>query len=74
MQLIRQPKLKKTLSDYQAFCKNILSEFNTPSNLNLRIHIKRLARKTICYSRSIEIHEKLIGAYIEKHHYNALES
>lgn len=43
-------------------------------NLTLRIHIKRLARRTICYSRSIEIHEKLIGAYIEKHHYNALES
>ncbi|MDE1482074.1 IS1 family transposase [Xenorhabdus bovienii] len=43
-------------------------------NLNLCIHIKRLARKTICYSRLIEIHEKLIGAYIEKHHYNTLES
>ncbi|MDE9586276.1 IS1 family transposase, partial [Xenorhabdus bovienii] len=43
-------------------------------NLNLRIHIKRLARRTICYSRSMEIHEKLIGAYIEKHHYNPLES
>ncbi|PHM50719.1 transposase [Xenorhabdus miraniensis] len=43
-------------------------------NLTLRIHIKRLARRTICYSRSIEIHEKLMGAYIEKHHYNALES
>ncbi|MDE9534380.1 IS1 family transposase, partial [Xenorhabdus bovienii] len=28
----------------------------------------------ICYSRSMEIHEKLIGAYIEKHHYNPLES
>ncbi|MDE9563908.1 IS1 family transposase, partial [Xenorhabdus bovienii] len=27
-----------------------------------------------CYSRSMEIHEKLIGAYIEKHHYNPLES
>ncbi|CDG91426.1 Insertion element iso-IS1n protein insB (fragment) [Xenorhabdus bovienii str. feltiae Florida] len=43
-------------------------------NLNLRIHIKRLTRRTICYSRSMEIHEKLIGAYIEKHHYNSLES
>ncbi|WP_373567246.1 IS1 family transposase [Xenorhabdus yunnanensis] len=43
-------------------------------NLNLHIHIKRLARKTIRYSRSIEIHEKLIGTYIEKHHYNALDS
>ncbi|WP_369127570.1 IS1 family transposase [Xenorhabdus bovienii] len=28
----------------------------------------------MCYSRSMEIHEKLIGAYIEKHHYNPLES
>lgn len=43
-------------------------------NLNLRTHIKRLARKTICFSRSVEVHEKLIGAYIEKYHYNALEA
>ncbi|OZI14657.1 hypothetical protein CE195_07205 [Sodalis-like symbiont of Philaenus spumarius] len=27
----------------------------------------RLARKTICFSRSVEIHEKVIGAFIEKH-------
>ncbi|MBE5220825.1 IS1 family transposase, partial [Pectobacterium sp. A113-S21-F16] len=25
------------------------------------------ARKTICFSRSIEIHEKVIGAFIEKY-------
>lgn len=43
-------------------------------NLNLRIHIKRLARKTTCFSRSFEIHEKVIGTYIEKHHYNAFAS
>ncbi|MBE5212992.1 IS1 family transposase, partial [Pectobacterium sp. A535-S3-A17] len=24
-------------------------------------------RKTICFSRSIEIHEKVIGAFIEKY-------
>ncbi|AHA65455.1 Transposase [Shigella dysenteriae 1617] len=29
--------------------------------------IKRLARKTICFSRSVEIHEKVIGTFIEKH-------
>ncbi|KIC99888.1 transposase, partial [Hafnia alvei] len=29
--------------------------------------IKRLARKTICFSRSIELHEKVTGAFIEKH-------
>ncbi|MFB2842928.1 IS1 family transposase, partial [Aeromonas jandaei] len=29
-----------------------------------------LARKTICFSRSIELHEKVIGAFIERHHFN----
>jgi len=29
--------------------------------------LKRLARKTIYFSRSIEIHEKVIGAFIEKY-------
>ncbi|MGY3962023.1 IS1 family transposase, partial [Aeromonas popoffii] len=24
----------------------------------------------ICFSRSIELHEKVIGAFIEKHHFN----
>ena len=37
------------------------------NNLTLRTRIKRLARKTICFSRSIEIHEKVIGAFIEKY-------
>lgn len=39
-------------------------------NLNLRTHIKRLARKTICFSKSAEIHEKIIGTYIERYHFN----
>lgn len=39
-------------------------------NLNLRTHIKRLARRTICFSRSIELHEKVIGTYIERMHFN----
>jgi len=45
------------------------------NNLALRTRIKRLARKTICFSRSVELHEKVIGAFIEntsstnwKHH------
>ena len=37
------------------------------NNLTLRNRIKRLARKTICFSRSVEIHEKVIGTFIEKH-------
>ena len=39
------------------------------NNLTLRTRIKRLARKTICFSRSVEIHEKVIGAFIEKYHF-----
>lgn len=38
-------------------------------NLNLRTHIKRLARKTICFSKSEEMHDKLIGWYLTIHHY-----
>ncbi|EMV37610.1 putative transposase [Escherichia coli 5-366-08_S4_C2] len=37
------------------------------NNLTLRTRIKRLARKTICFSRSIELHEKVIRALIEKY-------
>ncbi|AHA64627.1 Transposase [Shigella dysenteriae 1617] len=29
--------------------------------------IKRLRPLTICFSRSVEIHEKVIGTFIEKH-------
>ncbi|OZI14866.1 hypothetical protein CE195_05710, partial [Sodalis-like symbiont of Philaenus spumarius] len=29
---------------------------------------------TICFSRSVEIHEKVIGAFIEKHMFYSLES
>ncbi len=36
-------------------------------NLNLRTHLKRLTRRTICFSRSVELHEKVIGAFIEKY-------
>ncbi|EFK5851766.1 IS1 family transposase, partial [Escherichia coli] len=36
------------------------------NNLTLRTRIKRLARKTLCFSRSIELHEKVIGAFMEK--------
>ncbi|OZI15587.1 hypothetical protein CE195_00555 [Sodalis-like symbiont of Philaenus spumarius] len=37
------------------------------NNLTLPNRIKRLARKTIGFSRSVEIHEKVIKAFIEKH-------
>lgn len=36
-------------------------------NLNFRFYIKRLARRTICYSKSIELHDKVIDEYIRRH-------
>lgn len=40
------------------------------NNLMLRTRIKRLARKTICFSRSIELNEKVIGDFIESTNWN----
>nr|ULG19865.1 transposase [Yersinia frederiksenii]ULG19901.1 transposase [Yersinia frederiksenii] len=38
-------------------------------NLNLRTHIKRLTRRAICFSKSEEMHDKIIGWYLAIHHY-----
>lgn len=35
-------------------------------NLNFRTRIKRLQRKTICFSKSVEIHDKVIGEFINR--------
>ena len=33
-------------------------------NLNFRTHLKRLNRKTICFSKNEQIHDNVIGIYI----------
>jgi insertion element IS1 protein InsB len=38
-------------------------------NLNFRIHLKRLNRKTICYSKNEEVHDNVIGMYIERYYF-----
>ena len=38
-------------------------------NLNFRTHIKRLNRKTICFSKDETIHDNVIGMYIEEYYY-----
>lgn len=38
-------------------------------NLNFRTHLKRLARRTICFSKNEMIHDNVIGMYIEKYYY-----
>lgn len=38
-------------------------------NLNFRTHIKRLNRKTICFSKNETVHDNVIGMYIETYYY-----
>jgi insertion element IS1 protein InsB len=38
-------------------------------NLTLRTRLKRLNRKTLGYSKSVELHEKVIGTFIEREYY-----
>ncbi|WP_299695528.1 IS1 family transposase, partial [uncultured Vibrio sp.] len=39
------------------------------TSLPLRTRLKRLVRKTISFSRSEEMHDKVIGAFIEREFY-----
>ena len=38
-------------------------------HLTLRTRIKRLARKTICFSRSIELHDIVIGLFVNRYEF-----
>jgi len=37
-------------------------------NLNFRTHIGRLSRRTICFSKNEQIHDNVIGMYINEHY------
>ena len=41
-------------------------------HLTLRTRIKRLARKTICFSKSIEMHNLVIGLFINRYEFGLL--
>jgi insertion element IS1 protein InsB len=62
---------KKTLMDSE----HIVGKANTwkieRKNLNFRTHLKRLNRRTICYSKNEEIHDNVIGMYIERFYYKS---
>jgi insertion element IS1 protein InsB len=38
-------------------------------HLTLRTRIKRLARKTICFSQSIELHDIVIGLFVNRYEF-----
>jgi len=51
----------------QTFTQNIERQ-----NLNFRTRIKRLQRKTICFSKSVEMHDKVIGEFINREYFQLI--
>ena len=50
------------------------TQFIERQNLNFRNRIKRLARKTLCFSNSIKIYDKGIGEFINRMFFNSSKS
>lgn len=66
------PNYQQQISPLKHLVGKIFTQRIERHNLTLRTHIKRLSRRTICFSKSIAIHEKVIGAYLDKFHYQSL--
>ena len=45
---------------------------NERHNLNLRQHLARLGRKSLSFSKSVELHDKVIGHYLNIKHYQSV--
>ncbi len=54
--------------EQQTVCKFKMQKIER-KYLTLRTRIKRLQRKSICYSRSIQMHDLVIGLYINKYEF-----
>uniref|UniRef100_UPI003B675224 IS1 family transposase n=1 Tax=Escherichia coli TaxID=562 RepID=UPI003B675224 len=39
------------------------------NTMNLRQHLARLGRKSLSFSKSVELHDKVIGHYLNIKHY-----
>jgi insertion element IS1 protein InsB len=56
--------------------KHVISKQNTQKienkNLNLRTRIKRLARRTICFSKTTLMHDVVIGLFINRYEFGVL--
>jgi insertion element IS1 protein InsB len=65
--------------DWGAYTRHLAAEEHTPGkrnaqqierkHLTLRTRIKRLVRRTICFSRSIEMHDIVIGLYVNRYEF-----
>ena len=60
---------KKHIPENQHLVGKFFTQRIERQNLNFRTRLKRLARRTICFSRSEEIHDKVIGEFIYREHY-----
>ena len=62
-------------SKYVPSHKHIIGKDNTwkieRKNLDFRTHIKRLNRKTVCFSKNEKIHDNVIGLYICRYYFQA---
>jgi insertion element IS1 protein InsB len=65
--------------DWGAYGRHLEPEVHTPGkwntqqierkHLRLRTRLKRLVRKTICFSKSIEMHDIIIGLFINRYEF-----
>jgi insertion element IS1 protein InsB len=65
-----------------AYVRHLAPEIHNPGkrntqrierkHLNLRTRIKRLARKTICFSKSEQLHDIVIGLFISRYEFVGL--
>uniref|UniRef100_UPI0022DFA44C IS1 family transposase n=1 Tax=Escherichia coli TaxID=562 RepID=UPI0022DFA44C len=69
-------RLRKTVVLYESRLKgklHVISKRYTQRierhNLNLRQHLARLGRKSLSFSKSVELHDKVIGHYLNIKHY-----
>jgi insertion element IS1 protein InsB len=62
-------------SKYVPASKHCIGKSNTwkieRKNLNFRTHLKRLSRRTICFSKNEQIHDNIIGMYIDRYYFKA---
>lgn len=65
--------------DWGAYGRHLKPEVHTPGkwntqqierkHLTLRTRLKRLVRKTICFSKSIEMHDIVVGLFINRYEF-----
>jgi insertion element IS1 protein InsB len=60
---------QKLIPSYRHWIGKMGTQRIERQNLNFRTHLKRLQRRTICFSKSEEMHKAVIKLYIN--HYNA---